>query len=98
MTDFSDEGAKRIVAEFLETKLLATDIENEDIYYETYDVIMDSIEKFVNPDTSDSDSHNFWEQLRWLYVVLGEFVGDGKNYPTTWNIYEKPEQTIVRGI
>jgi hypothetical protein len=92
MNDFSDEHAKRTVAEFLATQA------DPDPYYETYDVVMDSIEKFVDPDINEGDSHNFWEQLRWLYVVLGEFVGDGKNYPTTWNIYEKPEQTIVRGI
>jgi len=78
MTDFTDEGAKQIVAEFLAKQA------DPDLYYETYDVVMDSIEKFVNPDTSDSDSHNFWEQLRWLYVVLGEFVGDDKSYPTSW--------------
>jgi hypothetical protein len=78
MIEFTDEGAKRIVAEFLAKQ------EDPDPYYETYDVVMDSIEKFVNPDTSDSDSHNFWEQLRWLYVVLGEFVGDDKRYPETW--------------
>jgi len=78
MTDFTDEGARRIVAEFLAKQ------EDADPYYETYDVVMDSIDKFVNPDTSDSDSHNFWEQLRWLYVVLGEFVGDDKSYPNSW--------------
>jgi len=93
MTEFTDENAKRIVAEFLEEQ-----IDPDDKYYETYDVVLQSIEKFSNPTDEDCDRYNFWEQLRWLYVVLGEFVGDGKNYPTTWNIYEKPEQTIVRGI
>ena len=92
MTEFTDEGAKRIVAEFLEEQ-----IDPDDKYYETYDVITDSIDQFLNATDEENERYNFWEQLRWLYVVLGEFVGDGKNYPTTWNIYEKLEQTIVRG-
>jgi hypothetical protein len=84
MTDFTDEGAKRIVAEFLKQRLMEADIGEESIYYETYDVITDSIDEFLNASDEENEQYNFWEQLRWLYVVLGEFVGDDKNYPTTW--------------
>jgi hypothetical protein len=84
MNKFTDENAKQIVAEFLKQRLSEADIGEESIYYETYDVITDSIDKFLKATDEENEQYNFWEQLRWLYVVLGEFVGDDKRYPETW--------------
>jgi hypothetical protein len=77
---YTDEDARQFVKEYME--------QHHDGSIDSGDIVNCAIwawETFMTPNDEEDARYNELEQLRWVYTVLHELVGDSQKVPTTWN-------------